>query len=208
VYWRKAKHFLGRALVFLGGIEEEEINFLDQAVIALRESLVETPRLEAPREWQNTMVDLGWALQKLGERESDINRLREAKGTFEEVLVDLTSKVSPIDWCSATSGLGSTLRVLGELQNDTELLRQSITQFERSFDVISVTSNQLRWAVTHLEIGKVYGVMSELEFDDEYADRCRGECNKALEAFSGQAPVKIQNDVDNVLARLDRAEAC
>jgi tetratricopeptide (TPR) repeat protein len=206
VGWRKAKRNLGRALSILGARDDEDISILDKAVAALGASLAETPREEAPREWQSTMVDLGWTLQRIGEREPDTNRLRDAQSTFQEVLESLTSEVSPIDWTSAMSGLGCTLRALGELQNDTGLLRQSIIYFERTFEVVSVTSHQVRWAVSHLDIAKAYSAISELESNDEYADLCREECTKALAAYSGQAPVKLANEVENVLARLERGE--
>ena len=208
VSWRKAEHNLGRALFFLGSLEQEEISFLDKAVAAFRASLAETPREEAPREWQSTMVDLGWALQKIGEREPNTNRLREAQRIFGDVLESLTSAVAPIDWASAICGLGRSLGVLGELEGDMAFLHQSIAYFERAFEVMSVTSHQVRWAVTHLYIAKAYAAMSEIELKDEHADLCREECTKALAAFSGQPPANIANEVENILSRLDRAEAC
>jgi hypothetical protein len=63
--------------------------------------LQENTRAREPLEWAKTQINLGVALETLGERESGTARLEEAAAAYREALKEFTRERVPLDWAAA-----------------------------------------------------------------------------------------------------------
>ena len=69
----------------------------------------EYTRARVPLEWAMTQMNLGNALQTLGERESGTARLEEAVAAYREALQEMTRARVPLEWATAQYNLGNAL---------------------------------------------------------------------------------------------------
>ena len=202
ILWRKARIGLGRALTFLGEIEDGS-RTLRRAVAVLREVMRAIPRLEALREWQYTVNDLGVGLLKLGEKEDDIGFLNEARSVLEGLLAE-ADDIDPTLWVNAANNLGCVFRAVGELENDLKPLNQAVDCFMKARSRIMPTSDRARWALINLNLAKVYVALSERDPKDDYVALCHDACDEALHIFSDELARNLFEQVQAVLARLER----
>ena len=76
-----------------------------------------------------TQMNLGIALQILGERESGTARLEGAVSAYRDALQEFTRERVPLDWASIQLNLGNALRALGERESGTARLDEAITAY-------------------------------------------------------------------------------
>ncbi len=78
-----------------------------------------------------TQMDLGFALERLGERESGTGRLEEAVAAYREALKENTRERAPFDWASTQTSLGNALLSLGERESGTALLEDAVAAYRQ-----------------------------------------------------------------------------
>jgi tetratricopeptide (TPR) repeat protein len=72
-------------------------------------------------------MNLGIALERLGERESGTARLEEAVAAYREALPELTRARVPLLWAAAHRNLGTALARLGERESGTARLEEAVS---------------------------------------------------------------------------------
>ncbi len=74
---------------------------------AYRAALEERTRDRVPLEWATTQMNLGTALETLGERESGTARLEEAVTAHRAALEETTRDRVPLQWARTQMNLGT-----------------------------------------------------------------------------------------------------
>ncbi len=72
-----------------------------------------------------TQMNLGIALQTLGERQTGTVGLREAVAAYREALQENTRKRVPLAWAMTQMNLGGALVALGERESGVERLEEA-----------------------------------------------------------------------------------
>jgi hypothetical protein len=90
-------------------------------------TLAERPRERVPLQWAMAQVDLGAALETLGERESGTARLEEAVAAYRAALEERTRARVPLDWATTQMDLGNALAVLAERQRSSARMEEALT---------------------------------------------------------------------------------
>ena len=78
-----------------------------------------------------TQINLGNALQTLGERESGTARLEEAVAAYRLALEEWTRERVPLDWAMTQMNLGNALATLGERESGTARLEEAVAAYRR-----------------------------------------------------------------------------
>ncbi|MEN9895159.1 MAG: hypothetical protein RIR97_1011, partial [Pseudomonadota bacterium] len=95
-------------------------------VAAYQEALQERTRERMPLDWAMTQMNLGSALQTLGQRESSSERLQEAVVAYQEALQERTRERVPLDWAATIGNRAVAQRIIAELTSDIALARQAL----------------------------------------------------------------------------------
>jgi tetratricopeptide (TPR) repeat protein len=74
-------------------------------------------------------MDLGAALERLGERKSGTARLEEAVAAFREVLQEQTRERVPLRWARTQMNLGNALERLGGRESGTARLEEAVSAY-------------------------------------------------------------------------------
>ena len=86
-------------------------------------------RERVPLDWARTQMNLGVALQRLGERESGTARLEEAVAAYRAALDEMTRERVPLDWAGTQMNLGSAPAALGERESGTARLEEAVAAY-------------------------------------------------------------------------------
>ena len=96
-------------------------------------------------------MNLGNALQTLGERESGTARLEQAVAAYRAALEELTRERVPLDWAMTQMNLGNALRTLGERESGTARLEQAVAAYRAALEERTRERVPLDWARTQGE---------------------------------------------------------
>jgi tetratricopeptide (TPR) repeat protein len=99
-------------------------------VAAYRAALKEWTRERVPLQWAMTEMNLGLALEALGERESGTARLEEAVAAYRAALEERTRERVPLDWAATQMNLGVALQRLGERESGTARLEEAMAAWD------------------------------------------------------------------------------
>ena len=80
-------------------------------------------------------MDLGTALERLGERESGTAHLEAAVAAYQAALEEWTRVRVPLDWARTQMGLGNALERLGERESGTAHLTAAVSAFDACLTV-------------------------------------------------------------------------
>jgi hypothetical protein len=122
-----------------------------------------TGRAALPLDWGRTQVDLGSALQRLGERESGTARLEEAVAAFRAALEELTRARVPLEWAKTQNNLGTTLSTLGERESGTARLEEAVAAYRAALEELTRARVPLDWAMTQNNLGTTLSTLGERE---------------------------------------------
>jgi hypothetical protein len=81
-------------------------------------------------------MNLGIALQALGERETGTERLEEAVGAYRLALEEATRERVPLDWAETQMYLGNALSALAEREAGTRNLEEAVAAWDMCLPVI------------------------------------------------------------------------
>ena len=96
-------------------------------------------------------MNLGDALQTLGERESGTARLEEAVAAYRAALEERTRARVPLDWAGTQNNLGSALATLGERESGTARLEEAVAAYRAALEERTRARVPLEWAGTQHE---------------------------------------------------------
>jgi tetratricopeptide (TPR) repeat protein len=105
------------------------------------------------KRWAMTQMNLGNALQTLGERESGTTRLEQAVSAYQEALKEQTRERAPLDWATTQNNLGSALSTLGEHESGTARLEEAVAAFRAALEERTRDRVPLDWATTQNNLG-------------------------------------------------------
>jgi len=114
-----------------------------------------------PLQWAMTQMNLGAALETLGERGGGTARLEEAVATYRAALAERTRDRVPLDWAMTQMNLGNALASLGERESGTAHLQAAVAAWNACLAVTAsvwppewVRFVQTRRDQTQAEIGR------------------------------------------------------
>ena len=100
------------------------------SIALYRKVLNEFTRARAPLQWAGTQINLGVALEILGERESATGRGSISQSpAYPEALKELTRARAPLDWAMTQNNLGNALGALGERESGTLRIKEAVVAF-------------------------------------------------------------------------------
>ena len=79
-------------------------------------------------------MNLGIALQTLGERESGTARLEEAVAAYRAALEERTRARVPLQWAMTQMNLGNALWTLGERESGTARLEEAVAAYRAALE--------------------------------------------------------------------------
>jgi tetratricopeptide (TPR) repeat protein len=89
-----------------------------------------------PLDWAMTQMNLGNALEALGERESGTAKLEEAVSAYREALKENTRERVPLDWAGTTGNHGEALMHLAERTRDAAMAETAFRQIEAASETL------------------------------------------------------------------------
>jgi tetratricopeptide (TPR) repeat protein len=135
------------------------------------------PRNAFPRDWAMTQMNLGSALEALGERESGPARLTEAVAAYHDALQERTRARVPLDWARTQMNLGNALARLGERESGTARFEEAVVAYRDALQEQSRARVPLDWAMTQMNLALVYRAL----FDKDHQPRYLGDALKAAD---------------------------
>ncbi len=207
--WAATENNLGAALERLG--EREGTNsHLEAAITAYRAALAAASTFYAALEedtgdrlswlaWAMIQMNLGAALQTLGERERGIARLEEALAAYRGALGEYTAERAPLKWSMTQMDLGNVLETLGELKSDTKLFEQAVNHFKAALERCEQGQAPLLWSMIEMDLGNVLQTLGRRTNDTKLIEQALTHYIDALaKCTQSRAPLMwamIQNNL-------------
>lgn len=135
------------------GNESGDRGGFESAIERYRDLTSLRPRNSFPRDWAMTQMNLGVALQTLGERESGALRLDEAVSAYRNALQEYSRARVPQLWAMTKMSLGTALFRLGERESETARLEEAIAAFREALQEYTRERAPLDWARTQMNLG-------------------------------------------------------
>jgi len=231
-YAEAAAHFANAAAVFPphSSHEDERINYLQKEAYALfkqgyefgdngallsaierRKRLLELlPRERLPLDWARAQNNLGWALDRLGERESGTAKLEEAVVAFREALKEYTRERAPLEWARTQIGVGAVLSSLGRREGGTAKLEEAVVAYREALKEATREREPLLWAVAQNRLGNALLNLGMRRGETAKLEEAIAAFREALkENTRERVPLewaRSQNNLGNALAALGRRE--
>jgi tetratricopeptide (TPR) repeat protein len=109
---------------------DKGVNFQLETAIAIARRAVALA--QGPDEHGAALIDLGTALETLGERESGTGKLEEAVSAYREALKERTRARVPLGWAMTQNNLGNALVRLGERESGTGKLEEAVSAYREA----------------------------------------------------------------------------
>jgi tetratricopeptide (TPR) repeat protein len=156
---------------------------LASAIDRYRVILSGRPRERAPLDWAGTQMDLGIALEALGERESGTGRLEEAVAAFREALKEITRARAPLAWAKTQMDLGVALSTLGERESGTARLEQAVAAYREALKEYTRDRAPLDWAATQLDLANALAALAERQKSSALMEEALACMRNAAEVY-------------------------
>jgi tetratricopeptide (TPR) repeat protein len=145
------------------GDQKGENSALIVSVAAYRAALEEQRRERVPLDWAMTQLNLGNALNILGERENGTMRLEQACAAYRAALEEQARERVPLRWAATQNNLGLALTRFGERESGTVRLEEAVTAYRAALEERTRERVPLDWAVTQMNLGATLDVLGERE---------------------------------------------
>jgi hypothetical protein len=96
----------------------------------------EFTRERVPLDWAKTQMNMGLALERLGERESGRAHLEQAVEAFRLALQENTRERVPLDWAETQFNLGLALVALEARSPSADTTREALTCFQQAEPIL------------------------------------------------------------------------
>ncbi|WP_292532938.1 hypothetical protein [Methylocystis sp.] len=137
-----------------------------------------------------TQMNLGNALQRLGERESGTDKLNEAVAAYRETLKEITRDRAPLQWAMTQMNLGNALQTLGERESGTGKLNEAVAAYREALKEYARDRVPLEWARTTGNQGVALMRLAERQKNAQTAATALRQIDAAREVMraGGHAP--------------------
>ena len=138
-------------------------------------------------------MNLGNALERLGERESGTARLEQAVTAYRAALGIRTRETVPLDWAMTQMNLGKALERLGERESGTARLEEAVSAYRAALTERTRERAPLDWAITQMNLGAALETLPESARTGQGGSRRRSPPIaphlKSTRAIRGRAPM-------------------
>ena len=166
---------------------------------------------DIPLDWAMTQMNLGTALETLGERESGTARLEEAVAAYRDALQECTRERVPLDWATTQNNLGNALQTLGERESGTARLEEAVAAYRAALLEYTRERVPLDWAMTQNNLGTALCTLGERESGTARLEEAVAAYRAALlERTRERVPLDwamTQNNLGNALRTLGERES-
>jgi tetratricopeptide (TPR) repeat protein len=201
---------LEAAALFQEGEEHGDYSALIAAIERYGVLLVLRPRDRVPLEWAMTQMNLGNALERVGERENGTARLEQAATAYRAALEERTRDRVPFDWAMTQMDLGSALERLGEREDGTARLGEAVAAYRAALEVRTRDRVPLQWAMTQMNLGAALHTLGARESGTARLEESVTAYRATLEEYTrDRAPLQwamTQMNLGNVLQTLGERE--
>jgi tetratricopeptide (TPR) repeat protein len=219
--WAISESNLGAALQRLGERETGTAR-LERAVAAYREALgVFAPYYAGLEQdtrnrlpwipWAMTQMNLGAALQTLGEREGSAARLEEAVAAYRAALDEYTRDQASLQWALTQMNLGNVLQTLGAREGSAARLEEAVAAYRAGLEGCTRERVPLDWAAIQNNLGAVLRTLGERESTTARLEEAVAAHRAALEEYTrDRAPLQwamTQNNLGMALKTLGERES-
>jgi tetratricopeptide (TPR) repeat protein len=210
--WRQIGDFLfTKAGEFYDrGDQKGENSALIVSVAAYRAALEERKRERVPLDWAMTQLNLGNALNILGERENGTIRLEQACAAYRAALEEQTRERVPLRWAATQNNLGLALTRFGERESGTVRLEEAVTAYRAALEERTRERVPLDWAMTQVNLGNALNILGERENGTTRLEQACAAYRSALEEQTRErVPLEwaaTQNNLGDVLTKLGERE--
>ena len=154
---------------------------LAQAIETLEAALNLISRQTAPEDWASNQVNLGNALQSLGDRDPDSDGLDRSIAAYRAALEVFSVDTNSVKRGMVQSNLGGSLMMLGQRQADTALLQEAEVAFTAALSALPRESVPLDWARAQNNLGNTLRILGERESGAERFKEAAAAYRSALE---------------------------
>jgi tetratricopeptide (TPR) repeat protein len=190
------------------GLAGENLTALNRRVEILRAMLTHTRRQLEPLLWADGQVELGNALQKVGDVTSEPSKVIEAVGCFRLALLEGTRVRHPSGWASTFYNLGNALSLLGRQTDEKRYYEEAINAYSQALQEQSPERNVSAWAFANNNLAGALVYLGRSTTDPSYSLRTIEICNTALNAVAAERQSKqsilLQSTLGNALFELGR----
>jgi tetratricopeptide (TPR) repeat protein len=142
--WSRNRRRLGRMMVLQGSVGPEQLR---EAYNVIESALSSVSREKYPREWADTIIDMGAPLMQLAERYGDAGAIEKTITLLESALDVCTKDKFPDCWRDIQTTLGYALWRSGKFQVAANVLTAVLNETDRR-------KSSDTWARLHLNLGK------------------------------------------------------
>jgi tetratricopeptide (TPR) repeat protein len=114
-------------------------------------------------------LNLGNALETLGEREGGTARLEEGVSAYREALRELTRERVPLQWAKAQNNLGLALLALGGRESGTARVDEAVAAYREALQEFTRERVPLDWAMSTGNQGVALMLLAERRHHAEVA---------------------------------------
>jgi tetratricopeptide (TPR) repeat protein len=106
-------------------------------------------------------MDLGLALERLGERESGTTSLAQAVDAYRAALEENTRDRVPLEWAKTQMDLGVALKMLGERESGTTSLTRAVAAYRAALEENTRDRVPLDWAYCQHGLANTLAVLAD-----------------------------------------------
>ena len=147
-------------------------------------------------------MNLGNALEKLGERESGTEHLQQAVDAYRLALQELTRERAPLDWAKILVDLGNALENLGERESGTEDLQQAVDAYHLALQELTRDRAPLDWAQAQFQMGGALAALGERAHSRDRLEEALICFQQAGSVFRAAGKVQMSEGIDRIISSL------
>jgi tetratricopeptide (TPR) repeat protein len=189
--WAMAKTNLASSLERLGE-RENGTERLKQAVAAYHAALAPVADYYALIEEDShdrvswtflavTQLDMGAALEVLGEREAGAGWLEKAVAADRAALAEYSGDDAPLEWALTEINLGNVLQTLAEREGNAAQLEEAVASYRAALAKCTRDRVPLKWALAQNNLGKALWFLATQENRTDLLEQSIGAYRAALE---------------------------
>ena len=188
---------------------DKGINF--HLLVAIEIARLALALAQGPEQRGGALIDLGNALNTLGERESGTAKLEDAVAAYREALKERTRERVPLDWAATQNNLGNALGALGARESGTAKLEDAIAAYREALKERTRERVPLDWAATQNNLGYALELLGGRESGTAKLEDAVAAYREALkERTRERVPLDwaaTQNNLGNALGALGARES-
>jgi uncharacterized caspase-like protein len=187
--WISALSNLGNALQeldrMLGAADPDrrDVALLEEAAQTYRAILDKLTRERSPIRWAATQLNLGTALDGLGERRNDMSLVEKALDAYRLALDVFRRDRLPLRWADVQFDMGKAFARLGEHRQSAGQLEAAVAAFEAALGEYTREREPLSWADAQHDLGHVLRMLGVMLLTSGQIEASQARLQAAVDAF-------------------------